>query len=467
MGVAMDLKITGGVIGLLAALLTAAAGVAAAKVVATKAPVGTATVSRVAPRKANSAKGETGAAQVKTDQATALANAAVPEAERLSIQADLAMVGDYEGPAGGDFDARTLAAIKTFRQRNGGKDTGLLSEPERALLAAAAQRRGQASGWRVIEDVATGAQFGLPATLVPQSTPTRTGSRWTSAHGQITVETFRLQDAALPALFDSERTARRRQAEWSALKPDAFVLSGEQGLKRFTVRAQSRGSELRGITILYDQATAGTMDHLATAMADSFDGFPDPTRAAPGLRRSVEYGTAIAVTSRGDFIAPAKLTAQCQAIVIAGLGYAERIAEDGASDLALLRVNGAQGVVAAAIVSTAAAPDEVTLVGIADPRLQDGNANQNGVTRSSARLTGQALNPAPALGFSGAAAADPQGRFAGMVDLQAAAEAGAASQATLVPADTIRDFLIAQGIAAAPGDGVAEQSVRRVICVRK
>jgi peptidoglycan hydrolase-like protein with peptidoglycan-binding domain len=464
MDTAMDRKITGVVIGLLAALLAVWPGQGAAK----NAHVGTAAAAKAASGKSTSAKGgATGTTHDKTDQATAVANAAMPEAERLGIQADLAMVGDYQGPAGGDFDARTIAAIKAFQKRNGGKETGLLSEQDRALLAAAAQRHGQASGWRVIEDVSTGAQFGLPAALVPQSAATRTGSRWTSAHGQITVETFRLQDAALAALFDAERTARQRHAEWSALKPDAFVLSGEQGLKRFTVRAQSRGSELRGITILYDQATAGTMDRLATAIADSFDGFPDPARATPGLRRSVEYGTAIAVTSRGDFIAPAKLTAQCQAIVIAGLGHAERIAEDGASDLALLRVNGAQGGVPAAIAGTAAAADDVSLVGIADPRVQSGEANGSNPTRLSARLTGQAIDPAPMLGFAGAAAVDPQGRLAGMVDLQPGGGAGAGRQATLVPAASIREFLVAHGIDAADGEGVAEQSIRRVICVRK
>ena len=58
------------------------------------------------------------------------------------------------------------------------------------------------------------------------------------------------------------------------------------------------------------------------------------------------------------------------------------------------------------------------------------------VTGSIAQRTDQGLSPAPKLGYSGAAALDAQGRFAGMVALKAPmiAGPGAAPLATLVPA---------------------------------
>jgi len=40
-------------------------------------------------------------------------------------------------------------------------------------------------------------------------------------------------------------------------------------------------------------------------------------------------------------------------------------------------------------------------------------------------------------------------------------------QATLIPAAAVRAFLAAHGIAAATSDGAIDQSVMRVICVRK
>jgi hypothetical protein len=334
-----------------------------------------------------------------------------------------------------------------------------IGPPSQGALAAA--------GWRIIDDLVTGARLGLPSALVPKTAPARMGSRWTSRGGQIDIETFRLHEGALAALFDTEKKARRRIVEHSTLTPDSFVMSGMQGLKRFIVRVQSSGGELRGVTILFDQAIDGVMAPIAAAMANTYQGFPDPNVAPPpGLRRSVEYGTAIVVSGRGDVIAPAQVVDGCQSITIAGFGHAERIAEDKTNDIALLRVYGAQNLVAAALGGDSGAGDDLTLVGIADPLAQAGGG---AVMRAPAHRSTQGLDPAPKLGFSGAAAVDPQGRFAGMVDLRstAVAGAGAVSQATLIPVETLRAFLQTRNIVPATGENAIDQSVVRVICVRK
>jgi hypothetical protein len=403
-----------------------------------------------------------------TGHSTGVANGNLPETDRLAIQANVAWISEPEAiVAGGDFDDKTLAAIKGFQQRHGGKPTGVLSDGERAALVAAVKERQDAVGWRVIDDPATGARLGIPVTLVPRSSATRMGSHWASAHGQIEVETFRLREAALPALFEDEKKTRHRVVDRSALKPDSFVMSGTQGLKMFVERVQASGGELRGITVLYDQATEGVMGSVAVAMADTFQGFPDPNAdPPPGLRRSVDYGTAIVVSDRGYLLAAAQVVEQCQSITVAGLGHAERIAVDGSGDLALLRLYGARNLVPAAIDSHTATTDNLNLVGIADPLSQTADSR---VTRAAARMTSQGLDPAPKPGFSGAAAIDPQGRFAGMVDLKWPLAAGASvpGQAALVPADAIVAFLKSQKIAMVTGHAAIDQSVLRVICVRK
>src|SRR3984957_20099982 len=334
-----------------------------------------------------------------------------------------------------------------------------IGPPSQGALAAA--------GWRIIDDLVTGARLGLPSALVPKTVPARMGSRWMSRGGQIDIETFRLHEGALAALFDTEKKFRRRIVEHSTLSPDSFVMSGMQGLKRFIVRVQSSGGELRGVTILFDQAIEGVMAPIAATMANTYQGFPDPTAAPPpGLRRNVEYGTAIVVSGRGDVIAPTQGVDGCQSITIAGFGHAERIAEDKANDIALLRVYGAQDLLPAALAGDSTSGDDFTLVGIADPLAQAGGG---AVTRAPAHRNAQGLDPAPKLGFSGAAAVDPQGRFAGMVDLNstAVAGAGAVSQATLIPVEKLRAFLQAQNIALTAGRSTIDQSVARVICVRK
>jgi S1-C subfamily serine protease len=350
----------------------------------------------------------------------------------------------------------------------------IIARPSAARLAA--------MGWRIIDDPATGVRLGLPSTLVPKATQARMGSRWTSGQGQIDVETFRLHEAALAALFDDEKKNRHRAVEHAALKADSFVISGMQGLKRFVERVQASGNELRGITILFDQATENVMAPVAAAMADTFQGFPDPNAdPPPGLRRSVDYGTAIVMSDRGYLLAAAPVVDQCQSITVSGFGHAERVAVDSTSDLALLRLYGAQNLIPAGFASDSVTTDNLALVGIADPLAQPGDA---AVTRVQAHLAPQGLasqnlaphglDPVPKLGFSGAAAVDPQGRFAGMVSLkwqQVASSTtpgpAAGAQAALIPADTIRSFLTTQGITPSASRPPIDQSVLRVICVRK
>ena len=327
----------------------------------------------------------------------------------------------------------------------------------------------EAVGWQLVEDAKTGARLGVPEKLTPRVSAARSGTRWSSAQGQIQIETFRFAEAALPALFDEEKKTARRQTTSSSLKPDSFIIMGVQGLKNFVVRADARGSEVRGITVLYDQATEGTMGRVAINVANAFVGFPDPNAAPPpGLRRRVEYSSAIVVGSDGDLIAALRSVDDCQAIAVPPLGHAERLAEDKANGLALIRLYGARNLVPAPLADAGLQSGDVTLIGVADPLAQAGDAPAS----VPARLGAQGIDPAPKLGFAGAAAVDTRGRVVGMVDLRppvVAGSGGAAGQAAaLVPVETIRAFLQAQRVApAAATSGSINQSVLRVVCVRK
>jgi hypothetical protein len=108
----------------------------------------------------------------------------------------------------------------------------------------------------------------------------------------------------------------------------------------------------------------------------------------------------------------------------------------------------------------------LTLYGIADPLAQGGGA---AVSSAAAQANAQGLDPMPKPGFSGAAALDAQGHFAGIVELKSPVVSGpgVAPQATLIPASAVRAFLQAQGIAPANGHAAMEESIVRVICVRK
>ena len=206
-------------------------------------------------------------------------------------------------------------------------------------LAASAQGRQERVGWRMVEDPTIGAQLGIPTKLAPHQSKSRSGTRWQSAQGQVQIETFRIREpgTTLSTVFeDQKREPPNRQLASSALRGDHFVLSGMQGLKRFLVRAEVRDLEIRGITVLYDQAIEGTVEHVAAAVISAFAPFPGSGVMAligPPSRRKVEYGTGIVVTAAGHVLTDLAITEGCTVLQVAGQGDASRIAAHEAAGL--------------------------------------------------------------------------------------------------------------------------------------
>src|SRR4051794_13193658 len=408
------------------------------------------------------------ALQTPTDTANAMA-----QAERQAIQSDLAWLGHYNGAINGEVSERMVAAIKAFQKDRGGKQTGVLNPQERGALAEGAKKRQDNVGWKIVFDAGTGVRLGVPAKLVPQQSSETNGVKWTSPTGTIQIQMARRKEAAPTTAKLAEQEKKEpagRKIDYSAVKPDFFVLSGMQGLKKFYLRGQVKGDEVRILTILYDQATEGTMEPVVVAMSSAFNAFPNGAQAAgPPPRKTVEYGTGTIVSEDGAILTDRQLVDGCLSIVAAGYGNADHIAEDKDHDLALLRIYGARGLKPLAL-NTGAAKPNLELTGIADPQSQGGGA---AVSRVHAQAGGDlSLTPAPGLGFSGAPALDAQGVFAGMALLKPIVVAGptitaAAAQASLVSADAVRKFLKASGVDATGSATDARASVVRVICVRK
>ncbi len=407
---------------------------------------------------------------------------ALSTAERMSLQSDLAWTGDYNGLINGEFSERLVAAVRAFQKRSKNKDTGVLNPQERTALHAAARPKQDEVGWKLLEDPVTGARVGLPTKLAPHSSKGDSGTKWASAQGQVQIETFRIRGTTLEAAFEEQKKlpVRRRIAQ-NVMRDGFFVISGLQGLKKFYVRASAKDGEVRGITILYDQAVEGTMDSVVVAMSSAFVPFAAPSAAAtaaaapaaPPPRRKVEYGTGLVVSAAGHIVTDRQVIDGCHVIVIPGYGNAERVAEEKTGELALIRIYGGRDLTPIGLLGAAPRGDSVTLVGIADPQTQGG---EGAISTAEARLgapsSARPLDQTPALGFSGAAAIDGQGRFAGLVVLKASVVAGPASgaQAVVVPTDKVTNFLEANYVAPASGrSGVdqAKASVLRVICVRK
>jgi hypothetical protein len=192
-------------------------------------------------------------------------------------------------------------------------------------------------GWTIVTDPATGIRIGLPTKLVPNARDADHGTRWSSAHGEVQVETFRIadRDLKLSALFEHEkRQPSTRQVEYSVLRDDIFFISGLQGLKKFSVKAQMRDGEVRGFTMLYDQMMETIVTPVMVAMSSAFSPFPERSAPFAALAKSVEYGNGLVVSAQGHIVTDRKLIEGCQVIIASGLGDAVRIADDKENGLA-------------------------------------------------------------------------------------------------------------------------------------
>ena len=237
---------------------------------------------------------------------------------------------------------------------------------------------------------------------------------------------------------------------------------------------------MRGLTVLYDQAMHGIMAKVVSAAWSAFVPFSSKHAAvleAAEARLKVEYATGVVVSAAGHVLTPRHVIDGCAIITLPGLGHTETVAQDADNGLALLRVYGHRQLKPLPIPPEAGSGPELTLVGVADPKAQsDGNAPSSPraklrAAKDDASL--RALEAAPAAGFAGAVALDRSNRLIGMVQFrpQVMAEAGAAKlppAASVISADSIRDFLTAEGVSPPAGQADdAKASVVRVICVRR
>lgn len=400
---------------------------------------------------------------------------AMAKAERLALQSDLAWVGQYNGAITGDVSERMVNAIKEYQKAKGGKPTGVLNPQERAALAETARKKQESVGWKIVTEPTSGARLGIPGKLVPQQASDANGSKWTSPTGTVQVVLSRRKEAnpTSAKLAELEKEPSGRKVDYTVVKPDFFVLSGLQGLKKFYVRGTFKGDEVRTMTILYDQATENSVEPVVIAMSSAFNAFPSGPLAGPPPRKTVEYGTGIVVSEDGAIVTDRLVTDGCLAITIAGHGSADRLAEDKEHDLALLHVYGPRGLRPLSLAG-GAAKTNVDVVGIADPQSQGGAAAVSSLKAALAPVTSSnsALSPPPAVGFSGSPAVDADGKFAGLALLKPAMVAGpatsvSASQALMVSAEAVRGFLKANAVAANGTSTDAKAAVVRVICVRK
>jgi hypothetical protein len=355
------------------------------------------------------------------------AYAALPEAERKAIQADLIWTGHLNSAATGNFGPLTFRAVNGFKAGRGQPD-GQLTPAERQELARLAKTARDAAGFTVITDERTGVRIGIPQKLLPKREALAAGgSRWQSGDGKITLDVSAgPASEPLAAIFERAIAVNpniQRRVTYKLLQPNFFVVAGETPSGKFFRRQASGPAGLRGFSIGYDKAVSATFNKVVTAIADSFEPFPSgPAPAAPSAGPGVasqpatpppapmeRFGVGLVVAK--DLV----LTAQAAIEPCKGLKVGARAAKlrlkDQESGLALLDVPGLAAPAAPGLLreEAPAASEAVLLLAY------DGA----GAARAAMALPGEIaaggvfapLQP----GGAGSPVFDRQGRLAGLV----------------------------------------------------
>ena len=214
---------------------------------------------------------------------------ALSEADRRSIQDALVWTGDYNGVLDGNFGKRTRDSILSYQANIKAPTTGVLDPSALAALLAIAEKAKTAAKFQIVaDDGKSGVHIGAPLKLLDKQAALPNGVRLTNADGTTTLDLASASGdvAALYARLAADAPGRKLSLKLS--KPDFFVLSGEDGGRKFYARYVKAPANwpdpslVRSFTLTYP-AQSTSFDRLVVAIANSFEPFPtlpfpDPKR---------------------------------------------------------------------------------------------------------------------------------------------------------------------------------------------
>lgn len=368
--------------------------------------------------------------------ASKLAYDRLDEAERKAIQNDLIWTGDFNGVAGGEFGKRTYDALLAFERRSQGVSDGILTPPERAALTRAADQARLAIRFAPITDQSTGIRIGLPTALLPARVAVENGVVYRRPDGAVTLQLTSLPAAqAFDDLFERlGQDAPGRKVTYRLKRPDWFVVSGEEGGRRFYTRLAQGPAAIRGYTFRYPVDQAASLDRIMIAIANSFEPFPgtdvaaNPARvgtppagaalgstpgAAPAIIRPAMTATEPRHAVSGVSVGPGKVLTSAAALAsCAGASIGGK-----PLDAAQVTVSGDVALLALPEINRTALLPSGAVPGAAVFTLSFEESASRSVMVSSGRWQGEGSRVASALqiGAGGAPVLDGQGRLVGLV----------------------------------------------------
>ena len=209
---------------------------------------------------------------------------ALPEADRKAIQEALIWSGHYLGVVDGVFGKRTRDAIVAYQASVKAPADGVVDAAQLATMAGAAQKARAAVRFQVFTDDKTGVRIGAPLKILDKRAAGDAGGvRLMKADGSVVLDlsSFAGGDAKMGVLFAAlTADAPGKKITLKLSRPDFFVVSGEEGGRKFYQRMAKAPAgwpdpaTIRGFRLSYPAAQSAELDRIGVAVADSFEPFP-------------------------------------------------------------------------------------------------------------------------------------------------------------------------------------------------
>lgn len=194
------------------------------------------------------------------------------EESRVRVETDLLFLGHFSGIPDATFDGDTHAALVAFQRAENAEETGVLSQPQRQAL----MRRGSAAstrfGFADTRDGAAVADLPLPA-LATEQVSTGTGTSYSSADGEFSIETIRIALGAggFPGLFDALTVSdEERQVLDMEYAGDRFGIMGKVGDYEYRTFVRLDGDTAVGFTVAWGSVYADDGPVIAAYIAARF-----------------------------------------------------------------------------------------------------------------------------------------------------------------------------------------------------
>ena len=176
------------------------------------------------------------------------------DSQKSQLQANLILMGFYNGLIDGDFGQGTYSALTKFETKEGLYVDGVLSEDDLETLAIQANTFMNELGFQFIEDEKVQLGLMIPTKLLTAKTPIRQGNSYASQDKGITLETIKIpkSEKNFNDLFITlSQTSNSRKITYSRMLSRAFVVSGFLEGKSFYLIFFDEKNESIGFSILW------------------------------------------------------------------------------------------------------------------------------------------------------------------------------------------------------------------------